>query len=339
MRKWIEDGGWYGDNTLEGDYVSVVGHIENGKFVSDYISVNGTKLSFPPEQSSLLFIVCKRFNNQLLIAGQGQEFSNWLWKDNEWREISPSFATFPCAFGASILYSVCGNNLYVTIDLESGSISKPIGRQIGSNGIRYINFYQSPDGIVTGDRTYGPTPYNLSQWSQDGDLILGQSYIDGAIVQYGANHLIESGDTQFLRLHRSLDGKNFCCAIVKMLENSTVFYWSTLDELIKNFPIVEVDKKPGPINFDKRNEGIPEYVSLIKEKKMSNLPSLDHWIHEEFPQLLEAYKKTQGHAPEPDFEWAAFQTYRRYMEPEVWPFEKMLRHEQGLDNVVPTNPQ
>lgn len=62
-----------------------------------------------------------------------------------------------------------------------------------------------------------------------------------------------------------------------------------------------------------------------------SLPSLDTWIHVEFPQLLAAYTKTQGHLPEPDFEWAAFQTYRRFMEPDVWPFDRMLRHEQGHD--------
>lgn len=68
-----------------------------------------------------------------------------------------------------------------------------------------------------------------------------------------------------------------------------------------------------------------------------NLPSLDHWIHNEFPQLLAAYEKKQGHLPEPDFEWAAFQTYRRYMEPDVWTFEKMLYWETHGE--LPPNPQ
>lgn len=69
-----------------------------------------------------------------------------------------------------------------------------------------------------------------------------------------------------------------------------------------------------------------------------SLPSLDTWMHEEFPQLLAAYTKTQGHAPEPDYEWAIFQTYRRYVEPEAWPFDRMLRHEQG-DDGPPVNPR
>jgi hypothetical protein len=71
---------------------------------------------------------------------------------------------------------------------------------------------------------------------------------------------------------------------------------------------------------------------------MSNLPSLHDWIHIEFPQLLAAYEKTQGHKPEPDFEWACFQTYRRFMEPDIWPFDRMLRHELGDDNPAKPNP-
>lgn len=79
-------------------------------------------------------------------------------------------------------------------------------------------------------------------------------------------------------------------------------------------------------------------ISPAEYKTQYNLPSLDHWIHVEFPQLLAAYEQTQGHLPEPDFEWAAFQTYRRYMEPDVWTFEKMLAHEQGNDNPIPPSP-
>jgi len=91
------------------------------------------------------------------------------------------------------------------------------------------------------------------------------------------------------------------------------------------------DKQPGPI--------IPEKPVTPQEyMKQYNLPSLDHWIHVEFPQLLAAYTEAQGHAPEPDFEWAAFQTYRRYMEPDVWTFEKMLEWEKN-GGKPPVNPQ
>lgn len=66
------------------------------------------------------------------------------------------------------------------------------------------------------------------------------------------------------------------------------------------------------------------------------LPTLDGWIHGEFPQLVEAYRQTQG--SEPGHEWAAFQTARRgIVVPEgAWSFEKMLAHERAQGGGTPT---
>lgn len=326
IRKHVESNGWYGDSTLEGDYVSLIR--------DSHIVVNGSRVELPPGQSNLLFLVCIRYNGQILIAGQGQSYSNWLYKDAIWHDLGPSFATFTCAFGSNNLYLVVGPNQYRVLNLDTMLMGDVIARAIGSNGIRYIDFSQSFDGIVTGDSTYGPQPYNLSQWClrqdkvSNEDVVFGQSYIDGAVALYNStNYLIEPGDTQFLRFYHNWD--QVCFTIVKMLEKSTVFYWMDVADL-KTFPIqFTADQKiPGPIS-----NGIPQYKSLpqLGKKKMP-LPTLDQWIKEEFPQLLAAYIKTQGHSPDPDFEWAAFQTYRRFMEPEAWPFDKMLRHELGDDS-------
>ncbi len=58
---------------------------------------------------------------------------------------------------------------------------------------------------------------------------------------------------------------------------------------------------------------------------------LNDWIHGEFPKLAAAYKSTHG-GNDPTYEWAAFQTCRRYGaglpqgEP-AWTFEAMMKHE------------
>lgn len=333
MKTWVEDGGWYGDNTLQRDYVSL--HRDS------HIVCNGKRIELPPGQSNLLQLVCLNWRGQVLIAGQGQKNNNWLWKDNKWIDLGPSFGTFSCTFGPSNLYIVCGNNLYYLYDLEADKKSNSISRVIGANGIRYINFNQALDGIITGDRTYGPSPYNLSQWTSYQDLVLGQSYIDGAVlIRNGIQYKIESGDTEFLRLH--YDGFNIAISIVKMLENRTVFYWFDINEL-NQFQILNpppVEKEKGPVNNSSIGNSTIK-VPIKKEKKPMDprLPTLDKWIKEEFPQLLAAYTKTQGHTPDPDFEWAAFQTYRRFMEPDVWPFDRMLRHELGDDSENKPNPQ
>ncbi len=243
IKQHIEPNGWYGDATLEGDYVSL--HRDS------HISVNGLRLELPVGQygkENVLFLVCLKFQGQILIAGQGQigdnGSGNWLYKDGEWKIVSGSFATFSCAFSSTFLYLVCGNNQYIIYDLLTDSLSAPINRQIGSNGIRYIDFAQSPDGIVTGDSTYGPQPYNISQWTQKSDIVIGQSYIDGCVALYGQYYKLEPGDTQFIRFKRD-NNNQICISIVKMLENSTVFYWMDVAD-IKQFP-VEGYNKPFPL--------------------------------------------------------------------------------------------
>lgn len=90
---------------------------------------------------------------------------------------------------------------------------------------------------------------------------------------------------------------------------------------VPHFPPWEPDPPPPP----------PEEPSMT--------PSLHDWIHVEYPQLAQAYRDTHD-GNEPGHEWAAFQTYRRYMEPSVWTFPKMLAWErsQGTGTPDPQEP-
>lgn len=51
-------------------------------------------------------------------------------------------------------------------------------------------------------------------------------------------------------------------------------------------------------------------------------PSLDTWIHGEFPKLVAEFKRKRPELGEPGHEWAAFQTYRRYVE--GWTFDHVF---------------
>ena len=58
-------------------------------------------------------------------------------------------------------------------------------------------------------------------------------------------------------------------------------------------------------------------------------PTFDQWIKHDYPQVREAYTKTQHHPP--NDEWAAFQTQRYFAYwiglGEYWPLERMLKEE------------
>lgn len=246
MTRVVEQGGWYGDNTLQGDSVSL--HRDS------HININGQRIELPvgpfgPE--NILQLVVKRFGNQVLIAGQGQVgeegSGNWLYIDGKWNLLTNSFGTFACAFDPNrpYLYLVVGPNQYQFYDLTTRELSGVIPRSLGAQGIRYIDFIQSPiDGIVTSDETYGPYPYNLAQWTHLEEITVGQGYNGGCIIIYnGERRILEPGNCQFIRLHKLLD--KFCLAIVKMDEVETVFYQLSLDE-IKNFPL-ETVPTPEPI--------------------------------------------------------------------------------------------
>lgn len=275
----IEEGGWYGDCTLEGDYVSL--HRDQ------FIIVNGDKIELPGE--NVLFLVCKNYNNQILLAGQGHlSGKTWLYRDNQWWSIGQSFATFPCAFGASALYFVSSANRYRTYDLQTGIVSDEISRVIGSNGIHYIDFSQSVDGIVTGDNVYYSPNYQLSEYTKRGDVLVGQNHEEpeGAIAFYGQRYRVEKGNCRFIRFYR--EANRICLAIVRPDDPSTVFYWMETSDL-KLFPLADKAKeipKEKPKEIPKEEPKTPE-----KGKKMSKDKDK---VRADIDELIRFYNEPDG---------------------------------------------
>lgn len=278
MIKHVDSGGWYGDVNLNGTRVSLHrdSHIVVGRFGIDTEIIELPVGAFGKE--NLIQMVFCVFNDQILIAGQGGAIGqntgsgNWLYEDGGWRVISPSFGTFACCFDPSTLYLVVGQNQYRTYNLFSREFSPVTSKQLGAQGIRYIDFNQASDGIITSDATYGPKPYNLAQWILRTDIVLGQSYIDGCIASVlgDENYKVEPGDCQFLRFYRR--GKDLAIAIVKMPENSTVFYWLNANE-IKSFPVDSGEVTPIP-PIPPEEPVAPNEIETVK-KVLREHPEID----------------------------------------------------------------
>jgi hypothetical protein len=240
MKLRVEPGGWYGDCDAKGNYVSL--HRDS------HLIINGNRIELPivnGVKDNILQLVMKEWNGQILIAGQShQGLGNYLYKDGKWKIVSPSFATWPCAFSSNSLYLVSGPNQYIVYDLLTGLTTAPISRKIGVNGIRYINFDQSVDGIVTGDETYGSKILKMAQWIKNNQLYVGQSYIDGCILLDDiakVYHLVDHGDCEFIRFYQ--DGNLLAVTIVKPQIPSTSFYWFNTSE-INEFAVVSQDVVP-----------------------------------------------------------------------------------------------
>ena len=233
MRTWIERGGWYGDNDLEGNYVSL--HRDS------HISVNGTRVELPGE--NVLYLVYKNWRGQDILFGQGHISGKaWLYRDRKWESLGVCIGIG--AFGYKLLYIVTGKNTYQVYDLETAQLSSPIWKQLGSMGIYYITD-ESFEDIVTYDEAYGPGPYNLALWIKRGSIVIGQGYDGGCKGLLGADYrLVEPGDCQFLKFY--YDKGMLAITIVKMKENTTVFYWMSVAEFL-SLHIVDNNTNPIPI--------------------------------------------------------------------------------------------
>lgn len=284
ITKKTEDGGWYGDCNLDMDNVSL--------HPNSHLMINGNRIELPVnaqgQKENVLFTVLKRWNFDILIAGQGQVgdkgSGNWLYKGGKWNLVSGSFGVYPCAFSDSSLYLIVGPNQYVVYDLASDSKTEPISRAVGSQGIRYIDFSQSVDGIVTGDETYGPGIYNLSQWIRRFDTVLGQSYTGGAVALVNKiRRVIEPGDCQFLRFYEK-DNK-IAITIVKQVEKKTIFLWMESSDLL-TFPLDTIIIIPpeklmqAPNKIDVVQRMIKAHPEVNPTDKVNRGKLLDYFIHE-----------------------------------------------------------
>src|SRR5215471_16723626 len=198
-------GGWYSDITIDGDTTSLIR--------DQHIIFNGRIIQLP-ENENVLYLTMKRWKDVLFLAGQGNRSGKcWLWNSGSetWYSPCSTFGVNPCVFDyAGFLLVVIGPTQFVSFDLTSGMLSSPLPKQDGSQGFRYVDPVTNQP--VTGEATYGPAPYNLAQFTDLGQYVIGQSYIDGAVALYqGEHYQVEPGnDCQFIRAYIEQDSICFC---------------------------------------------------------------------------------------------------------------------------------
>jgi len=323
--------GFYGDSDVNGNFCANVVKSYN-PLVFDHINLNSNKINLP-DGEGVLNIRLLSFNNIIYLAGQGHDTGrNLLYNSvtNKWITTSGvSFSVAPNAFFTNSLYIMPGPNSYQVYDLASSGAGALVPRTIGSQGIRYIDFSQSPDGIVTGDSTYGPGAYEVAEWTLLTDVVVGQSYVDGCTIvdlQKNKRYQLEPGNCRFLHPHRF--SNQFAIPISKT--DRCVFYWLTLDDFSKLSPepvasIPNPSPSPNPIP-----------LPIPSQPKEPSVPTVtpDQWINVEWPQLEAQFKTSGLSAPNPSM--VAFMTLRRfgYFPNEVWSFERLMADliAQGVAN-------
>lgn len=182
-------------------------------------------IAIPPHVETLLYL---RGDLGGSFAGVNHADHVWEYAGGTWHDRG-----LACGVNA-VIYSPSG---YLRIN--------PIGCPWGSQGFRYWS-----DGMIepaTGDHTYDGSHTNgLAEWTQHGDVTIGQSYVQGDAATFfyqSKRRILEPGYCRFIRMHR--DGNNPAVAFWKMQANEAVLIWLTVDE-IPGLPLEQAAPVPIP---------------------------------------------------------------------------------------------
>ena len=214
MRRLEIPGGSYCENWPGGRFFALAG---------DRVVSQSAAIAIPPTVETLLY----------LRGYIGLEFAGVNHADHVWEY--DGFAWFDRGLA-------CGVNA-VIYDTEGNLVINPAGCPHGSQGFRYVDSRH----IVTGDETYnGKDKYGLAEWTKQGDVVVGQSYVQGDACTFniaGVRRILEPGHCWPIRMNRT--GNDLAVAMWKMKENKSVLIWLTVDE-IAGLPLEEA-VQPQPI--------------------------------------------------------------------------------------------
>ncbi len=117
------------------------------------------------------------------------------------------------------------------------------GAPHGTQGFR---FFDEGGKLWTGDTTYnGRDQYGLAEWTKQGDVVIGQSYVAGdacTVLHDGVRRILEPGHCRFIRFARV--GSQCAVACWKMQENAAVLLWFDVSE-IASLPLEVKPPEPG----------------------------------------------------------------------------------------------
>jgi hypothetical protein len=239
MRRLEISGGWYADAHPSGAYAVTVD--------GQHVATDEGPVAFPGE--NILYLRLCLFAGHRYLAGVGHQTDQaWLWANREsggWKSLNPAAGVNACAFWPNRGYLwVCrGGDQADEFDLLSGGGSARRYLATGSQGIRWIR----ADGtILTGDATYVDKARGLWEYTDYGDVAIGQGPETGCVVRFAADglgRLLEPGAVRFVRVQRM--GDQFAVSMTRQDIGACVIVWATLDEL-RALPVAPWVTVPAP---------------------------------------------------------------------------------------------
>lgn len=262
-------GGWYGRNLVGGEFACLVigSHI-----ASTYGDVPLPVSEKPDDKGpqNALYLEATSLNDAFYLAcvGNKDDFA-WFWTGAEWRNTGVKGAGMkPVAFNGQDLYVATGQVIEV-FNIPDLTHRGTLPISTGSGGIQHVR----PDGtVVTGDANYaGPT---LSQWTQIGDVTVGQSYDgDKAIIEYDRErYLLDPDECKWIKLDR--DREDLAITCVKQAAGKTDFYWLTAAEI----PMLPLDSQAPSPPPPPTGETIPVPALAALPNKLLWVP---HYTHDD----------------------------------------------------------
>lgn len=217
MRRLPIDNGWYCDALPSGAYVAAL--FEQHKVLtSDALVETGI---------DLLFVRASDAKGPLRFAGQANVEPNDT-RTGNWESVnSAPPSRVGGSFGVNpVIYDLNG-------DLKQARESH--------QGYRFVR----PDNsIATGDETFFDPVNTLYEWSDAGDIRVGQDSEDGAIVLIdGQRRKLEPGHCTFIRATAS--NGVYAFGIVKLKENKSVLIWASRADLLA-LPLAPVEPPTEP---------------------------------------------------------------------------------------------
>lgn len=217
MRRLPIAGGWYGEALTGGQFAVLVPAFQSGQIQRPaLIHTHAGDISLPDGETGCLFVRCWQGpGDDFRVAGQSWVGSGTLEHSGaSWRVVGPSCGVSPVIYRADGVLAVNSHC------------------EDGSQGYRY--WPTGADRPVTGDLSYRHPTEQLWEYTQAGDVLIGQGELGAVIIADGTRRMLESGDCRWIRANRS--GNTFAVAIVKQLTHETVLYWFDRDE-IAQFPL------------------------------------------------------------------------------------------------------
>lgn len=261
----IDKPGWYVDADPDGNWAVLFPSLTQG-----WIETSAGRVELDPGEQGVLFLRLWRSpSGPLHLVGQSQTGRGNLHYDGvNWSSIGGSYGVNPVAFW------------------PDGRIEQNIPAY-GSQGIRWID-----DVVHTGDATYADGM--LSQFTDLGDIRIGQGQEDGVVIHYnGQYHVLSPGYSVNVRASRK--GSRIAVAWVRI--GSCSVRWFDVSE-IAGLPLL-TQPVPPPAPPPKEIPPVPQPTPNYTDNPTDALKALrSHYptpLGEAHAQFLIAACKAVGH--------------------------------------------